>query len=220
VICRVGLAAALALVAVGGAAGPASSAAPIGSGVYTVRVDPRLCPSPLCGGYWVAFANGARTTCADGRRRPRCYVAKAVDEERHPLEVAVPDLGLARADLESWDFEGVGRLGVLAVTVVFTPAGSAPVSGGYYRVVDTGVRCVRTPCFSFRVTQVNGSTRTTTSGVDLRASGALAGEIARAQAALHTKNGLIAQGRFARTPDGGRLFRATRLYLRAPQPRA
>jgi hypothetical protein len=125
-----------------------------------------------------------------------------------------------RADLEPWNFEGVGRLGVLAVAVVFTPAGTASVSGGYYRVVDIGVRCIRAPCFSYRATQVNGSTRTTMSDVDLRAAQATPAEVARAEGALHTKNGLLARGRFARTSDGGRVFRALRLYLRAPQPRA
>jgi hypothetical protein len=188
--------------------------------VYAVRADPRLCPSPLCGGYWIALANGARTKCADGVRRPQCYVARAVDAKRHRLDVSIPDPGLVRADLEAWDFEGFGRLGVLAVAVVFTPAGTAPVSGGYYRVVDTGVRCVREPCFSYRATQVNGSTRTTMSDVDLQAAEAAPAELARAEAALHTKNGLIARGRFARTSGGGIVFRALRLYLRAPQPRA
>jgi hypothetical protein len=219
VISRVGVAL-LAVVAVSALAGAASSQPSIGTGVYTVRVDPRLCPSPLCGGYWVALASGARTRCVDGTRKPQCYVARAVDANRHPLDASIPDQGLVRADLESWDFEGVGRLGVLAVAVVFTPAGTASISGGYYRVVDIGVRCIRAPCFSYRATQVNGSTRTTMSDVDVRAAQATPAEVARAEGALHTKNGLLARGRFARTSDGGRVFRALRLYLRAPQPRA
>jgi hypothetical protein len=208
------------IVAIGALAGSASSQPPVGTGVYAVRADPRLCPSPLCGGYWVALANGARTRCADGTRKSQCYVARAVDARRRPLEVSIPDQGLVRADLEPWDFEGFGKLGVLAVAAVFTPAGTAPVSGGYYRVRDTGLRCVREPCFSYRATQVNGSTRTTTSDVDLAASGATPAEVMRAEAALHTKSGLIARGRFARTSEDGIVFRALRLYFRAPQPRA
>ena len=90
----------------------------------------------------------------------------------------------------------------------------------YYRVVDTGIVCIRAPCFSFRAQQVNGSSRITTSAVDLAASGATAAEIERARSALRTKDGLYARGRFASTPDGGRVFRALRLYLRAPLPRA
>jgi Domain of unknown function (DUF6748) len=183
--------------------------------LYTVRVDPRLCPSPLCGGYWVALANGARTRCADGLRHPRCYVARAVDTSGNPLG-AIVDGALVRGAL------GVGRddLGEVVVIGVYAPAGSAAVSGGFYRVVDTGVRCIRAPCFSYRATQVNGSTRTTVSDVDLQASEATPAEIVRARTSLQTKNGVIARGRFARTPAGGRVFRALRLYLREPQPRA
>jgi hypothetical protein len=217
---RVGLAALLSVVAIGGVAGSASGRPPIGTALYTVRLDPRLCPSPLCGGYWVALANGARTRCADGDVKARCYVAKVLDGHRHPLEGGVPDGAMVRADIESSQFEGIGRLGVLAVAVVFAPAGTAPESGGYYRLSDTGIRCVRAPCFSYRATQVNGKTRITLSGVDLGTAGATSAEVARAHASLHTKNGLLARGRFARTADGGRAFRALRLYLRAPQLRA
>ena len=103
---------------------------------------------------------------------------------------------------------------------MYGPAGTAAVGGGYYRVVDTGIVCIRAPCFSFRAQQVNGSSRITTSAVDLAASGAAAAEIERAQSALRTMDGLYARGRFAPTPDGGRVFRALRLYLRAPLPRA
>ncbi len=115
---------------------------------------------------------------------------------------------------------GRDDLGELVAAAVFTPTGRAAVAGGYYRVTDTGIRCVRAPCFSWRATQANGSTRTPVSGVDLEAANATASEVARAQAALHTKNGLLARGRFVTSADGGRVFRALRLYLRAPQPRA
>jgi hypothetical protein len=186
--------------------------------IYSVRGDPRLCPSPLCGGYWVALANGVRTRCADGTRNVRCYVAKAVDARRRPA--SVPNDTLVRGSLEQATFGSLGPLGVLVVVATYTPAGTAPVSGGYYVVTDTGVRCIRAPCFSYRVTQANGSTRTLASDVDLEAAQLTAGELARATAALQTKNGLLARGRFDKTSDGGRVFRPSRVFLRATQPRA
>jgi hypothetical protein len=188
---------------------------PTGSAMYVARHDQRLCPSPLCGGYWLAIANGARTRCADGLRHVRCYVSRVFDAKGSPL-ADIAEEALVRGAID------VGRddLGELLATAVYVPVGKATVSGGFYRVVDTGIRCVRAPCFSYRATQVNGSTRTTMSGVDLAASGATTSEIARAQAALRSKNGLYARGRFARTADGGTVFRALRLYLRAPLPRA
>src|SRR4051812_48751290 len=41
---------------------------------YTVTPDPRLCPSPLCGGYHVKRVNRQNTVCANGTRTPSCYV--------------------------------------------------------------------------------------------------------------------------------------------------
>lgn len=219
-VSRASLVATLTVLALVAATGSARSQPPISTLLYTVRVDPRLCPSPLCGGYWVMLANHARTRCADGARRTRCYVAKAVDEDRHPLSVSVPDGALVRADIESWEFEGIGELGLLAVAVVYSPAGKAPTTGSYQRLVDTGIRCVRAPCFSYRATRLNGAVRTALSGIDLGAARATAADVAGAEAALRTKNGLLARGRYVTGSDGGRVFRASRLFVRAPQPRA
>ena len=188
---------------------------PSGTATYVVRSDPRLCPSPRCGGYWVAIANGARTRCSDGLRRPRCYTARAVNAAGRTLG-AIPDGALVRGAIVA----GGDSLDMLEVKAVYAASGTAAASGGYYRVLDTGVVCIRAPCFSFRAAQVNGSTSTRASSLDLDASGATAPDIDRAQAALRTKDGLYARGRFASTSDGGRVFRALRLYLREPLPRA
>jgi hypothetical protein len=185
------------------------------SALYTVRVDPRLCPSPRCGGYWVALANGARTRCADGLRHPRCYIAVAVGPRGEPLG-RIAGGALVRGAIEL----GPDDLGQLVAEAVFVPAGRAKVRGGYYRVRDTGIRCIRAPCFSYRATQVNGFTRTRVSGVDVAAAKATAKELARANAALRTQDGLYARGRISTGLDGGRTFHALRLYLRAPLPRA
>jgi hypothetical protein len=183
--------------------------------MFVVRHDPRLCPSPLCGGYWVAFANAARTRCQDGLRRPRCYAAVAVDARGRPVG-DIPEGALVRGAID------IGRddLGELVVAAIYEPSGRAKVSGGYYRVRDTGIRCVRAPCFSYRATQVNGSTRTTLSGVDIAAAKVTAKQLARANAALRTSEGLYAHGRFSSGLDGSRTFHALRLYLRLPLPRA
>ena len=186
-----------------------------GTAMYVVRHDPRLCPSPLCGGYWVAIANGARTRCVDGLRYPRCYVAGAVRADGEQLG-NIAEEALVRGAMDT----GRDDLGELVVSAVYAPAGRTTPGGGFYRVTDTGIRCVRAPCFSYRVTQVNGVTRTMVSSVDLEAARATPEAVARALAALGTKNGLYAGGRFAPTPDGGRVFRALRLYLRETRPRA
>ncbi len=212
---RVCLIAMLAVIAGAIATGSAARQPPAGTAVYVVRHDLRLCPSPMCGGYWTALANGARTRCLDGLRRPRCYVARALDAKRGPVG-DIPEEWLVRGAIEA----GADKFGVLLVSAVYYPAGKAAVSGGFYRVFDNGIRCIRAPCYSTTVSQVNGSTRTAVSSLDLDASGATLTEIDRAHAAVRSRNGLYARGRFALTPDGGRGFQALRLYLRAPLPRA
>ena len=218
-VSRVGLIAIL--VAAGIAvSGAAARTPPTGTAMFLVQHDPRLCPSPLCGGYWAWLANGVRTRCGNGQQQTRCYAARAVDRYGGPYASEIPEGSLVRGAIELGQRFGDRILDQLRVYAVYAPAGTAAVSGGYYRVVDNGIRCIRAPCFSYRAGQVNGSSRVTISEVDLQASGAPAGAIERAQAALRTKDGVYARGRFATTPDGGRVFRALRLYLRAPQPRA
>jgi len=212
------------LIAVVGAiavAVPAAGGPPlVGLTYYVVQPDPRLCPSPLCGGYWASLANRGRTRCNDGLLRPRCYAAMAVDEDRHPWSSGLPGGALVRAEIEPWSFEAFGKLGVLVVADVWAPAGRATLSGGFYRLRDTGVRCIRAPCFSLRASKLNRSSRMTVSDLDLASTRATPGELERAEAALRTKNGLFARGRIVATAEGGRLFRATRVFLRVATPRA
>lgn len=216
-VSRVGLAAALVALAVlaGASATGSTRQPPTGTAIYVVRHDQRLCPSPRCGGYWVAIANGARTRCTDALRHERCYVARVSDGRGRAIG-ELPGGALVRGAMNS----GRDDLGVLTATAAYAPAGTAAVSGGWYRVVDNGIRCVRAPCFSYTVFSVNARTRGPVSSLDLQASRASATELARALRAVDSTNGLYARGRFARTPDGGTVFRALRLYLRAPLPRA
>jgi hypothetical protein len=220
VISRVSLLTILLAVAGFGAATAPARTPEIGTAMFVVRQDPRLCPSPLCGGYWVALANGARTRCGGGVRRAQCYIAEAVDQRDGRLAGEIPDGALVRGVLEPGPPVSGTELDHLRIRALYAPAGSGDVAGGYYRVRDTGIRCVRAPCFSYRVTSVNGSVPVTTSAVDLAPSHASSGELDRALAAVGTKEGLYARGVFARSSDGGRVFTALRLYLRAPLPRA
>jgi hypothetical protein len=153
-------------------------------------------------------------------RRVRCYVATTVDRYGRRLGGTLPDGSLVRGALEPGLAFAGAKLDRLRVWALYAPSGTAALAGGYYRVRDTGIRCVRAPCFSYRATGVNSAVFVTVSELDLTASGGPPSEQARAQAALRTKDGLYARGTFTRSPDGGRVFRAVRLYLRAPLPHA
>jgi len=186
----------------------ATSAAPRGTtAIFVVQPAPRLCPSPLCGGSWVAAANRARTTCSDGLRRPRCYVAEVSTEES---PVVVPPGSLVHGTLVARRYGDLGTLGTLAADTVWTPLGQA--SGGrFFRLRDLGNRCVRAPCFSLVGTRLNGTGRITLSALDFGAVSAR--ERARVEAAVASKAGVLAQGRVAATSEGGRAFLASRFFL-------
>ena len=198
----------IAVLAVVAAALPAAGARQaVGTFQYVVEPDPRACPSPLCGGYWVAVANHARTVCHDGTRRPRCYVAITTRSR------GIPDGSIVRANLDSMEFDGFGMLGVLVVADVRAPAGHGP-RGPYSRVRDLGIRCVRAPCFSLRASRLNRAYHLTISTLDLGPARLSEAVRARAEAALATKSGLFVSGRIASTPDGGRVLEVSRVYLR------
>ena len=192
----------------------------VGSSQYVVRPDPRLCPSPICGGYWVALANRSRTRCADGALLPRCYVALAVDEKRQPLQTGVPDGALVRAEVEPWTFQGFGNLGALVVTDVRAPIGKG-TQGAYFRVRDLGIRCIKAPCFSLGAARLNRSSRVIVSSLDLTAPRPTPTpkERARAEQALTTTNGLFVLGRIIKTSDAGWILQVSRIYLKAASPR-
>jgi len=163
----------------------------------------------------VARANHARTRCHDGLLRPRCYVADAVDVNRHPLEAGIPDGSLARADIEPRAYEGFGELGVLIVADVRAPIGKG-LKGTYFRVRDLGIRCVRAPCFSLRAARLNRSSRTIVSSLDLASiARPSAAELARAEAALSTSSGLWLLGTVIETNDAGRILLTSRFFLRS-----
>jgi hypothetical protein len=217
---RAGLAL-LFVVALGGALGAAAGPASVESSIYVVRPDPRLCPSPLCGGYWISRANHARTRCHDGLLRLRCYVSVAIgSESREPLAAGLPANALVRGAIGTWPFDGFGDLGAIVVTDLWSPVSNAPPKGDFVRLRDIGVRCIRAPCFSFRARKVNRPSSSTLSELDLGRTGATPEALRRAEAALTTPEGLLAAGRISDTAIGGRLFRATQVFLRAPRPRA
>jgi hypothetical protein len=201
------------LVSVPAATGGASSVG--GGSFYVVRPDPRLCPSPLCGGYWIARASFARMRCHDGALRPRCYVARAVDENRGAFGVPLADGSLVRGGIEPKAFSGFGRLGVLVAADVHAPVGKS-VKGAYFRVRDLGIRCVQVPCYHLRAARLNRSSRTIVSSLDLVSlPQPTPKELARAEAALRTPNGLLLVGRVVETSDAGTILQASRIYLRA-----
>lgn len=221
--CIAGLLAGLALLL---GAGPASSDPPRSvSSYYLARADPRLCPSPFCGGIWVKRVNQEQTTCGDGVARSECYAAMADLRLMRNTEEARARLGrlisegraIARGKLVRGRVDGFPELDVLVVSEVWTASSSqARPRGAFHRLRDNGVRCITIPCFSTHAAVLNTRRHTDVSGVDLTRTGAPIKEQleARTRGAL-TRAGLIASGRVIRA-GAGRTFAATQFYVRAP----
>jgi hypothetical protein len=182
----------------------AQAKVPDGPSSYFIvtRPDPRLCPSPVCGGYFVKAVNKPLTRCADGAWRPEC----------HAGEVDASALGWSEADVARFNEQfgkrqalARGKLrqverGSLKVDVLVLDegwlgqAGRAPV-GHFYRVEDSGIVCITFPCPSIVETALNFRFRQFIAGVDLAASGAAQEQVEAGRKALSAPGGILAAGR-------------------------
>jgi hypothetical protein len=213
------------LLAAAAAAGAAPSPSEPASSApyYLARGDPRLCPSPMCGGIWVKRVNLRATVCGDGSKRQECYAASAdlsrlrVDEKGRVLlqRLITEGRAVARGTLVGGRVQGFPELDTFVVSEVWAASSSlARPLGVFRRLRDNGVRCITTPCFSIRSSVLNTVRSGTVSDVDLSRTDTPPAERRRALDEL-ARAGLIASGRVVRTHDGGRAVVATQFYVRA-----
>lgn len=180
-----------------------------------------MCPSPLCGGFFASRANQPSTRCLDGRSRTACYVA---DVDLGPLPRAArlrarQALSSGRVLLAGRFVQragaGIPGLARLTASAAWLAAAPGSTAGPVWRVVDTGVRCIRAPCFSFRATLLNGTRALTLSDVHLDPAGAPSSAVARARALLARGGVLVGGAVAAHHPDEGRTLTASQLWLPA-----
>jgi hypothetical protein len=211
-------------VVLAGASPSAGGRASDAGSYYLTRADPRLCPSPMCGGIWVELLNAGETVCGDGARQEQCYAASAdltrlpVDEKgRVQLQGLIAEgRAVVRGRLVRGLVEGFPDLDTFVVSEVWTASSSLGRARGVFRRLrDSGIRCVTTPCFSIRAAVLNSRRFENVSGVDLSRTGAPRAERQRALAEIDGR-GLIAAGRIVGRTTGGRAFVATQFYVRAP----
>lgn len=185
----------------------ASAPHPAPGAMFLVRPDLRMCPSPLCGGYWVSRVNRATTVCADGTVRPWCYVS----EIDFPSATRPRANTLVRGRIVR---DGTRSTGRFLANTVWRAATPAPWKGTVFLVTDTGIRCIRAPCFFLRLATVNTTHVTTASGVDFSHVEA-ADAHAREERAALTGSGLLVAGTLRRDVDGGRTVVAAQFFLAA-----
>lgn len=186
--------------------------APTADSFFTIREDLRKCASPMCGGYFVKRVNEPKTVCANGRTMTECYVASIdwngageVDAKRALIRGAIETRG-----------DRNGKYGLLRVTEVWQALNDDKPTGDYFRVKDTGVRCVAAPCNSYSEVKLNTKLERKIAGVS-RSSDENSDQWAQALKALKDEEGVIVVGNHADvTGPAGRsqTLTVTQFYLR------
>lgn len=190
------------------------------------RPDPRLCPSPLCGGFFVERVNRRRTICADGRWRPECHAA-LVDFSSLGLDPAaesqlLTEFGsgrvLLRGALVEVDFGGLAVPKLRVDQAWRGLTGTREGRGRWWGVRPSGIACITHPCPVFVRVKLNSMRMRWLHALDLEThSDATPSELDEAQDALAEGPGLIVFGRTRKItgPAGiGRELVASELYTR------
>jgi hypothetical protein len=197
--------------------------------------DYRRCMSPICGGLFVKRVNATTTRCADGTMQAACYVS----------EIDTAGLGLTGDDLDafngalhggqalikasrmSYTMFGTTKIGKLTAKegwlaqgpVTTNPTGPVASNvlpaGSFFRVKDSGIRCIRAPCPSTRAFKLNSTFSQNASGVDLSAAGAKPSQVTAAMDALYTDKGFLLAGSISGGTPSGATVNANQFYLRA-----
>ncbi len=185
---------------------------------YTVRVDPRRCAAPMCGGYWVTSVNSATTRCHDGKWVDACYVSD-IDWNGQP---SIDRGSLRRALLRgTMSQRGIARrrsFGVFRATEVWTAASDNRPAGIFYRVTDRNVRCITHPCPTHHAAKLNSTVSRNIAGVDLNSAGASPEAVSEASERMTSPGGVIVAGVSTRVtgPGGkGESLKASQFYLRS-----
>jgi Kazal-type serine protease inhibitor domain len=165
-------------------------------------IDPRMCPSPVCGGVFVKPVNKRRARCGDGSFGKQCY-APILDWS---------GLGLSQAEI--WEIEDAFRnsralvRGVLdTVDTPYGPlprlvasdawlgvTGSAP-SGVFLGLAPSGIVCITHPCPVLVALHLNRRGRLFVHELDLTPSGATPAQIELGMTELYQGAGLLVAGK-------------------------
>jgi Domain of unknown function (DUF6748) len=181
---------------------------------YAVQRDLRRCASPLCGGYFVKLVNQTLTSCTDGVRRSRCYVASIDWNGQQEVE---PERAVLRGSIESKVFPNFGNLGTLRVTESWQAASDRRPSGVFNRVRDLGIRCITHPCLTHHAAKLNSTSDHNVAGVDLTRVEATEELVSRALKEMTSTDGVLVAGSTAsvKGPAGRAItLKASQFYLR------
>ena len=172
------------------------------SSYYIVtRLDPRLCPSPQCGGYFVKQVNKPKTQCADGTWQRQCHAtqldASALGWSDDELSRFSEQFGqrhaLVRGKLRQMERSSI-KADVLVVDEGWLGQALSRPIGTFFGAQTTGIVCITFPCPSIHERKLNFRTQRLIAEVDLAASGATEEQVEAGYKALSEPAGILAVG--------------------------
>lgn len=187
------------------------------AGYFSIRRDQRRCASPMCGGFWVARLNEATTRCpGESTPQAECYIAELDTTQLGPQAVGY-GFDVVRGRLSRRTFGQIGRFAVLNASEGWTAATPDAPTGGFVKLIDTGVQCVTTPCFNIRQARLNTGSERTISELDTSALALTVEQQAALLEGLAT-DGVLAAGVNRSRPRRGVAWVASQVYLRYVEP--
>jgi hypothetical protein len=164
----------------------------------------RKCASPMCGGVYVKRVNDKTTRCADGKYAAECYVGEVdlaklgldSNEEADFRGQFTGKTAIVRATLSSFTFNSV-KLGKLKVVEGWRGVSGVATTGTFYRVANNGIKCIKAPCPTVTASELNSTDSQLLIKVALGGVGASSDDLAAAQTALGTKDGILISGGIA-----------------------
>jgi hypothetical protein len=191
------------------------------------RAGEQRCQESSCDGNYLRRVNFSTTKCVDGKFASDCLVHK-VDYSRLGLSEAEQGRfvqafetghALLRAKMRTGKLDDGSTGGVLAVSEAWLGSVGANPEGTFYRVQDQGMACLVAPCPSLREAKLNSTVEAYLGGIEFPSASASA--IADANAALASRDGVLAVGTNVKQSDGLLALKATEFYLRVqPKPAA
>jgi hypothetical protein len=115
-----------------------------------------------------------------------------------------------RGRIDGKAFGSFGRMGVFCASEAWQARGDATASGLFYRVTDSGVRCITFPCPSLAEAKLNSNVRRNITGLDLGAAPGTADDKDEAHAAAASGAGVLVAGTNVTVPKRGSRRRGAR----------
>jgi Kazal-type serine protease inhibitor domain len=206
---------------------------PIGASYYytVTHADSRLCPSPMCGGYFVKQVNQLKTLCADGVWRDECHVfqldGKAAGWTQAQTDYYFTNVFGTKTGIVRGNFAHaldinippiVGSTDTLTITEAWQAQSKTISAAPIYHVKDLGIVCITYPCLDDTVEQLLNAWEIkdkVITDVRLEATGASQKKIDAGYKAF-SENGILVAGLHKLTTDRlGKLLIAKQFYLPA-----